>query len=82
MPKKEGKRLQPLVTALVSSVVEEDWSEEYILEALVEPGNYKKIDDLVKEQTKGKGRTEVIELTVSNEIVDEPGPSSSESKAV
>lgn len=55
LPAKEGKRIKDKVLALVAKVEEDDWADEWELVALIDPGSFKLIDELLQRELKGKG---------------------------
>ena len=62
---KDAKRFKDKLMPLISKVDDEDWGEEYQLEALVDPGNYRAVTDLITNETKGKGHVELLDMAES-----------------
>ena len=63
LPAAAAKRMKEKLMANVSKVETEDWgSSEYTLEALIDPGQFRAISSLLQEETKGKGRLDVLSL--------------------
>ncbi|KAJ3387695.1 hypothetical protein HDU92_001824 [Lobulomyces angularis] len=62
LPSKDGKRLKEKILTLIGSVEEEDWSEEYELICLIDPGKFREVSALIEEETKGKGNLEVLSV--------------------
>ncbi|RKP07286.1 SBDS protein C-terminal domain-containing protein [Thamnocephalis sphaerospora] len=67
MPAKEAKKAKEKLHALVGTVEEEDWADEYELVCLVDPGQYRGITDLVQMETRGRGRVDLLSL---NEMME------------
>ncbi|KAI8927382.1 SBDS protein C-terminal domain-containing protein [Entophlyctis helioformis] len=65
MPAKDGKRIKEKLMAHVNKTEEEDWGDEYELICVVDPGSFRKIGDLLQEETKGRGQVEVLTLNDS-----------------
>ncbi|KDE04022.1 hypothetical protein MVLG_05523 [Microbotryum lychnidis-dioicae p1A1 Lamole] len=56
MPAKEGKKIKDKVLALVAKVEDDEWNDEWELIALIDPGSFKLIDELLHSEVKaGKG---------------------------
>ncbi len=58
MPAKDGKRVKDKVVALVDEVEEEDTGAEWEAIVRIDPGAFRAINDLVNDESKGKGRVE------------------------
>ncbi|KAJ1975253.1 hypothetical protein H4R34_004406 [Dimargaris verticillata] len=68
MPAKEGKRIKDKLMPLLETVEDEDWvSAECEIIALVGPGQFRTISDLLQSTTKGRGQVEVLNLSESRE---------------
>ncbi|KAJ3368690.1 hypothetical protein HDU91_000354 [Kappamyces sp. JEL0680] len=67
MPISLGKRCKDQLVGLCTSIEGESWDDEFELTALVEPGNFKTLTELVSRETKGKG---VVELLTTQPIDD------------
>ncbi|KAI8972995.1 SBDS protein C-terminal domain-containing protein [Pilobolus umbonatus] len=65
---KECKLVKEKVLALVTSIEDEDSSStEYELVALVDPGKYRAINDLIEKESRGKGQVELMNLREKEE---------------
>ena len=64
IPKNIGKKIKPLVQPLVCSIEKEVFSMRYQIVALIEPGKYRDICDVVAKNTQGKGSIEVLDMAV------------------
>lgn len=67
MPAKEIKKLklQEKIKALTDEVEEENIDEdEYEIIAFIDPGSFRKIDQILQDETKGKGSLDVMEVAV------------------
>ncbi|KAI8847662.1 SBDS protein C-terminal domain-containing protein [Chytridium lagenaria] len=62
LPSKDGKRLKDRITPLLSEIQDEDWDEDYELICLIDPGNYRVLNELVATETKGRGTFEVLNV--------------------
>lgn len=71
MPAKDGKRLKEKIVPLAETVEEEDWSDEWELIALIDPGKFKIINELLQAEMKGKDRGRLE--TLSFAAVEEKG---------
>lgn len=58
MPAKDAKRVKDKVVALVDEVEEEDMGGEWETIVRIDPGAFRAINELVGEESKGKGRVE------------------------
>ncbi|EDW78710.1 uncharacterized protein Dwil_GK12553 [Drosophila willistoni] len=70
--KEGGGKLKESVVKLANSVEHEEWEESTLhLTLLIDPGQYRVIDELVRNETKGKGLLELLELkeVVENEEI-------------
>ncbi|KAI5480895.1 hypothetical protein MNV49_006704 [Pseudohyphozyma bogoriensis] len=65
LPSKDGKRIKDKVLALVSKVEEDDWSDEWELVALIDPGSFRLLDELIQAELKGKGSGKIQTLAFS-----------------
>ncbi|XP_053952933.1 ribosome maturation protein SBDS [Anastrepha obliqua] len=67
-----GNRLKESVSKLATKVEHEEWDEAMLhMTLLIDPGNYRVIDELIRNETKGKGLVELLELkeVVENEEI-------------
>ncbi|KAJ3045371.1 hypothetical protein HDV00_010241 [Rhizophlyctis rosea] len=62
LPNKDGKRLKEKLTPMVASFEDEDWGDEYEAVCLIDPGNFRGINDLIQTETKGRGQIEVLSI--------------------
>ncbi|XP_076066014.1 SBDS ribosome maturation factor [Oratosquilla oratoria] len=63
LPGKEGKKLaKDKLVPLIASVESEEFTPDLTMVGLIDPGNYRTIDELVTSNTKGKGVVEVLSL--------------------
>ncbi|TDG53107.1 hypothetical protein AWZ03_000650 [Drosophila navojoa] len=61
--KEGGGKLKESVVKLANTVEHEEWDESTLhLTLLIDPGQYRVIDELVRNETKGKGLLELLEL--------------------
>ncbi|PAV88638.1 hypothetical protein WR25_22627 [Diploscapter pachys] len=68
MPSKEAKQAHGRLKTLVEETEVEDWAEGGLeMVALIEPGNFRELDDLVRKEGKGHGRLEILSL---KDVVD------------
>ncbi len=64
MNSKDGKRLKDAIMPSIGHVEDEDWgSTEYRLTALIDPGQFRVLNDLLQQETKGRGRIDVLSLS-------------------
>lgn len=62
MPAKDAKRLKEKLHELIATVEDEDWSDDYELIGLIDPGSYRQLNELLTNETKGKGHLELLNL--------------------
>lgn len=66
---KEAKQIMEKVNPLCTSIEHDDWNTGCTtLNCLVDPGQYKVIDELIRKETKGHGVVELLDL---KEVVEE-----------
>lgn len=66
---KDAKHIKEKLKPLCASIEHDDWNTGTMaLICLIDPGQYKTIDDLVRKETKGNGRLELLDL---KEVVEE-----------
>lgn len=66
---KEAKQIAEKLKPLCSTIEHDDWNTgSTSLACLVDPGQYKSIDELIRKETKGNGRLELLDL---KEVVEE-----------
>eukprot|EP00299_Pterocystis_sp_00344_P005727 c17467_g1_i1.p1 GENE.c17467_g1_i1~~c17467_g1_i1.p1 ORF type:complete len:266 (-),score=59.28 c17467_g1_i1:26-823(-) len=67
-PTSDGKRLKEKLSTQITSFENEDWSPPtYNFECEIDPGQFRQIESLVSENTRGTGRVAVLELQVQND---------------
>ena len=47
----------------IAEVVSEEWAGDLELVCLVDPGNYRAIDDVVQRDSRGKGQVNILETS-------------------
>ncbi|KAJ3323779.1 hypothetical protein HDV06_001149 [Boothiomyces sp. JEL0866] len=67
MGAKEAKKIKDRIKDLLVSIEQEEMSEDYEMEGIIDPGNFKILNELVSKESKGKGVVEVLGL---NDISD------------
>ncbi|KAJ1934481.1 hypothetical protein FBU59_005683, partial [Linderina macrospora] len=67
MPSKEAKRIKEKLVPLIAETEEEDFSDEYELIALIDPGQFRAISDLLQVECKGRAEVEVLSLRDTND---------------
>ena len=71
---KEAKRVREKIIKIVSTTEKEDWDDGSLnLICLIDPGQYREIDELVRSETKGTGTLELLnlkEVTLGEEILE------------
>ncbi|BGP57039.1 hypothetical protein JCM8202_004523 [Rhodotorula sphaerocarpa] len=60
MSSKEGKKMKEKILPLVTKVEDDEWSEEWELVALIDPGSFRVIDDLLQKEVKGPKKIETM----------------------
>ncbi|PWN40395.1 putative Shwachman-Bodian-diamond syndrome protein, partial [Ceraceosorus guamensis] len=63
MSNKEGKKLKEKLLPLVEKVEEDDWTEDWELIASIDPGALRQINELLENETKGRGRVETLSFS-------------------
>jgi len=62
MPNKEGKRLKETVLEHAETVEEEEWGDEWEVILIIDPGQFKALNELVATELKGKGRIDTMTM--------------------
>ncbi|XP_059481198.1 ribosome maturation protein SBDS isoform X2 [Neocloeon triangulifer] len=63
LPPKEAKKLKEKVVSFTAKVETEDWSTDGLtMICLIDPGQYRSVDDLIRAETKGQGTMELLSL--------------------
>ncbi|GAA5908521.1 hypothetical protein JCM6882_001289 [Rhodosporidiobolus microsporus] len=60
MPSKEGKKIKDKILALVAKVEDDQWSDEWELVGLIDPGSFRLLDDLLQKEVKGQKKIETM----------------------
>lgn len=63
MASKDGKRIKEKVLGMIATVEEDDWSAEWELVGLIDPGQLRSLSDLLQSETKGRGKLETLSLS-------------------
>jgi ribosome maturation protein SDO1 len=75
VPENLAAKLKDKLKDLFSAVEAEEWSGDYEITGLLDPGRFRHVEELVAADTRGKGRVEVVDFNVVHEgsakIVDE-----------
>jgi len=64
IPKEIGKKMKPQIEPLTVNIEKENFGINYQLICVIDPGNYREINDLVAKNTKGKGNVEVLDMAI------------------
>jgi len=68
IPVHEGSKLKEKLGTLLSKIEKEETVDnEYIIDCLIDPGNFRTLSELVKKETKNKGTIEIVNLAVLEE---------------
>ncbi|OZJ05274.1 Ribosome maturation protein SBDS [Bifiguratus adelaidae] len=67
MSAKDNKKIRENLLPLVSKVEDEDYGEEYEMVGTIDPGQYRKINELLQEETKGRAQMELLSLRDTEE---------------
>jgi len=68
LPTKESKKVKDKLLPLVSKVEKEEVDDDQlIMDCLIDPGQFRAITELIKNETKGKGSIELVNLSVQEE---------------
>jgi len=63
IPSKEAKLMHDKIKALFAEIEVEDWEKgDLEMVGLIEPGNFRAVDDLIRKDTKNRGRLELLSL--------------------
>eukprot|EP00038_Savillea_parva_P028630 m.66226 g.66226 ORF g.66226 m.66226 type:complete len:252 (+) comp8345_c0_seq4:152-907(+) len=63
LPKAVAKGIKEAVMPHIAEVVSEEWAGDLELVCLVDPGNYRAIDDVVQRDSRGKGQVNILETS-------------------
>ncbi|KAK9246920.1 SBDS protein C-terminal domain-containing protein [Lipomyces tetrasporus] len=64
---KEAKKYRDTVVALIEHIEDEDWSQDWECVGFIEPGKYREIGDLLRNESKGRANIEVLDMAVIQE---------------
>lgn len=64
VPASKGKAVKENLRPLVQTWEEEDWVPDLETTVLIDPGSFRPIDELLREQTRGQATFEVLSLAV------------------
>ncbi|KZO99696.1 Shwachman-Bodian-diamond syndrome protein [Calocera viscosa TUFC12733] len=62
MPNKDGKRFKEKITEMAETVEDEDWGDDWEVILIIDPGQFKVLNELIASELKGKGRVETMSL--------------------
>jgi ribosome maturation protein SDO1 len=66
-PAKTAKKTKTVIAALVEKVEDEKWlAQDMQLTVLVDPGNFRKLEEALGAECKGQGRVEILEMSEAN----------------
>ncbi|KAK9462095.1 SBDS protein C-terminal domain-containing protein [Lipomyces oligophaga] len=68
--KKEGKKYKESILELLDLIEDESWSPEWDCVAFIEPGKYRELGDLLRNESKGRANVEVLDMAVIQEGED------------
>lgn len=66
MPSKNGKKIKDKILALTNKVEDDEWSDEWELVALIDPGSFRLLDELLTKEAKGS-RLETLSFAAAEE---------------
>lgn len=64
IPASKGKAVKEKMQSLVHTWENEEWDPDFEATILIDPGSFRPIDELLKEQTRGQATFEVLSLAV------------------
>lgn len=64
IPASKGKAVKEKMQPLVHTWENEEWDPDFEATILIDPGSFRPIDELLKEQTRGQATFEVLSLAV------------------
>jgi len=68
IPVVDGREVKEKLTPLLKEVELEEWGEENLeMIVLIDPSNYRPVDQIVRKDTKGKGNIELLSMSVHQE---------------
>ncbi|KAI9034344.1 ribosome maturation protein SBDS-like protein [Hyaloraphidium curvatum] len=66
MPPKDAKRIKEKLHAATAEIEDEEMGDDYEMIALIDPGSFKILHELIQAETKGKGMLEVLSVKETN----------------
>lgn len=60
LPSPTAKRIKDTLLPLCVSIESEEWGEDWDLVAVIEPGMFKEVQEMVSKESKGKGVVEAL----------------------
>ena len=69
--KNVAKRAKNEIEELVVEILNEEFIGSYVYEVVIDPGNFRAIDDVVSKHTRGSGSVETIETYVSGNTAED-----------
>lgn len=67
VPAAKGKAVKEKLKTHVQHWEEEDWTPDYEATVLVDPGSFRAIDEILRQETRGQASFEVLSLAVVEE---------------
>lgn len=64
IPSAKGKQIKEKLEPLVHTWEDEEWDPDFQATILIDPGSFRPIDELLREQTRGQATFEVLSLAV------------------
>jgi len=64
---KDAKKYRDAVVGLIENIENEGWSNEWECIGFIEPGKYREISDLLRNESKGRANIEVLDMAVIQE---------------
>lgn len=64
IPSAKGKQLKEKLKSHVQTWEGEEWTPDLEATVLVDPGSFRVIEDMIREETRGQGTFEVLSLAV------------------
>jgi ribosome maturation protein SDO1 len=70
LPSKDAKRIKDKIHAATTEIEDEEMGEEYEIVALIDPGSFKTLHELIQVESRGKGTIEVLSVKETNDTTD------------
>ncbi|CAL1684452.1 unnamed protein product [Lasius platythorax] len=67
IPEKEARKLKDKIVKFITKMEKEEWDRSLTMICLIDPGQYRGIDELLRSETKGTALLELINL---NEVIE------------